>query len=285
MRLKAFVLVLVVALAAGVAACGDDETATTTAPLESCAVADLILVEPGFLTIATGDPAFPPWVIDDDPTNKQGFEAAVAYAVAAELGFADAQVKWVRTGFDEAIAVGSKNFDFNLQQYSITSERDEVVDFSIGYYTVQQALVAYADSAVLAAETAADLKGFKLGAAIGTTSLDYIEQVIEPATAAAVYDTNADAKAALDAGQVDALVFDLLTAYYITEVEIPEATIVGVLQAPGAAPEEFGLLFADGNSLVSCVNGALQALKDDGTLANLAAEWLVGAGDIKVITP
>ena len=284
MRTKIGVLLFVGILLLGLAACGDDDGAATTAG-GSCAPGDLALVDPGFLTIATGDPAFPPWVIEDDPTNKQGFEGALAYAIAAELGFSDEQVKWVRTGFDEAIQAGPKSFDFNLQQYSITAERDEVVDFSIGYYTVQQALVAYADSPVLNATTAADLKAFRLGAAIGTTSFDYIEQVIQPSTPASAYDTNADAKSALDARQIDALVFDLPTAFYITGVEIPEATIVGVLQAPGGEAEELGFLFADGSPLVVCVNRALQALIDDGTLAALQAQWIAGPGALKVITP
>jgi polar amino acid transport system substrate-binding protein len=285
MRVKIAILLFVAVLVAGLAACGDDAETTTSGAAATCTSEDPALAEPGFLTIATGEPAFPPWIVDDDPTNQQGFEGALAYAIAAELGFGAEQVKWVRTGFDEAIAPGPKSFDFNLQQYSITAERDEVVDFSIGYYTVQQALVAYADSPVVSANTAADLKAYRLGAAIGTTSFDYIEQVIQPSTRAAAYDTNADAKSALDAKQIDALVFDLPTAFYITAVEIPEATIVGVLEAPGGAPEEFGLLFADGSPLVSCVNAALQALIDDGTLATLQAQWIAGPGALKVITP
>ncbi len=279
---------LLLGMALVVAACGGDDEADSTdvAAAGECAVDDLELVTPGTLTVATGEPAFPPWVEgDDDPTSKEGFEAAVAYAIADRMGFADEQVEWVRTGFDEAIAPGPKSFDFNLQQYSISAERDEVVDFSEGYYTVKQSLVAYADSDVAAAETMADLAAYRLGAQIATTSLDYIEDVIQPETPAAVYDTNADAKAALDANQIDAVVFDLPTAYYITAVEIPEATIVGQLETPGDDPEELGLLFADGNPLVECVNVAIRSLKDDGTLAELEQQWLAQDGDIKTITP
>jgi polar amino acid transport system substrate-binding protein len=283
MRTRLGIAVLVV-FSLLVSACGDDDDAEGPDG-QGCAIEDLNLVEPGVLTIATGEPVFPPWMIDDDPTNQQGFEGAVAHAIAEEMGFAADQVEWVRTDFFEVISVGPKGFDFNIQQYSITAERDEVVDFSDGYYTVQQALVAYADSPVLGAATAADLKQYRLGAALGTTSFDYIEEVIQPDTPAAVYDTNADAKAALDAGQIDALVFDLPTAFYITAVEIPEAAIVGVLEAPGGEPEEFGLLFEDGNSLVTCVNAAIRALKAEGTLAALEAEWLIGGSDLKVITP
>jgi polar amino acid transport system substrate-binding protein len=267
-----------------IAACGGDTADTTTADGAGCGVDELELVQPGVLTVATGEPAFPPWVIDDDPTNQEGFEAAVAYAVATQLGFTPEQVTWIRTGFDEAVAPGPKDFDFNLQQYSITDERDEVVDFSVPYYITDQALVAFADSPVAAANTVADLKGFTLGAQIGTTSLDYIEEVIQPDTAPPVYDTNSDAKSALDAGQVDALVFDLPTAFFITAVEMPDTTIVGVLEASEEQADRFGLLFADGNSLVDCVNGALEALEADGTLDALAEEWLASEGEIKTIT-
>ena len=288
---KRFGTLLVIVLALVAAACGNDDggaattAGATTTVADECAVANLNLVEPGVLTIATGEPAFPPWVIDDDPTNKQGFEGAVAYAVAGKLGFGDDQVKWVRTGFDEAIAPGPKNFDFNLQQYSINAEREQVVDFSTGYYTVKQALVAYADSPIQSAETIADLKAYRLGAAQGTTSLNYIEDVIQPDEKASVYEDNSSAKLALDANQIDALVFDLPTAYYITAVEIPDASIVALLETPGTQPEEFGLMFAKGNSLVTCVDQALAELEADGTLAKYEQEWIVQAGDLKVIGP
>jgi polar amino acid transport system substrate-binding protein len=266
-----------------VAACGGGSSGSTVDPA-TCEIDQLELVQPGVLTVATGEPAFPPWVIDDDPTNQQGFEAAVAYEVATRLGFTPEQVTWVRTGFDEAIAPGPKDFDFNLQQYSITQERDEVVDFSVPYYVTDQALVAFADSPVTEADTVADLKGFILGAQIGTTSLAYIEEIIQPETAPPVYDTNSDAKSALEAGQVDALVFDLPTAFFITAVEIPEATIVGVLEESIYQADRFGLLFADGSSLAPCVDVHLRAMREDGTLDALAEEWLASAGEIKTLT-
>ncbi len=274
--LTALLMVLAV-----VAACGGDDDGAAGG--ESCEIDDLDLVTAGTLTIATGEPAFPPWVVDDDPTNKEGFEAAVAYAVAAEMGFSDDQVTWVRTGFNEAIAPGPKTFDFNLQQYSIDDQRDEVVDFSDPYYTVRQALVAYSDASIASANSVADLQSYRLGAQLGTTSFDFIEEVIEPSTPAAAYDDNVAAKAALDAQQIDGLVFDLPTAYYITGVEIPESTIVGQFESPGGAPEELGLLFAEGSSLVPCVNQALATLRDDGTLAALETQWLAQEGDIKTI--
>ncbi len=286
MRMRTVVvLALAVGLVAAACAAGEETATTPAAGAEACTPESLQTVEPGVLTIATGEPAFPPWVEDDDPASKRGFEAAVAYAVAGKLGYSDDQVKWIRTGFDEVIAPGPKDFDFNIQQYSITAERDEVVDFSVPYYITTEALVAFADSPVVQAETFGDLKGYKLGAAIGTTSLDFIEEVIQPDEPAAVYDTTADAKAALDAGQVDALVFDLPTAYYITAVEIPEATIVGQLEAPPGKSDQLGLLMAEGSPLKACIDDALEELRADGTLARLADEWLTLGGQIKTLTP
>ena len=279
----------------------DDTIASEAAsePTElACDVDSLPLKTEGTLTVATGEPVFEPWMVDDDPTNGEGFESALVYALAEQLGFAEGDVEWVRTGFDEAIAPGTKDYDFNIQQYSITPERDEVVDFSDGYYEVEQALVAAEDSSVADATSVADLQSARLGAAIGTTSLDYIEQVIQPEAQAQVFDDNAAAKAAFDAGQVDGLVFDLPTAYYITAVEIPDASIVGVLpredttaasesgasEAAGGA-EELGMLFEEGSELVPCVNQALAALRDDGTLDALEEEWLSRSGDIPTLTP
>ncbi|MBW3603920.1 MAG: ABC transporter substrate-binding protein [Actinobacteria bacterium] len=273
---------------------GDEEPASEPAATASCDVDDLPLTTEGQLTVATGEPVFEPWMVDDDPTSGEGFESALVYALADELGFAEGDVEWVRTGFDQAIAPGPKDYDFNIQQYSITEERDEVVDFSDGYYEVEQALVAAEDSPVAEASSVDDLASARLGAAIGTTSLDYIEQVIQPESQAQVFDDNAAAKAAFDAGQVDGLVFDLPTAYFITAVEIPDASIVGVLprestadgasEAAGGA-EELGMLFEEGSELVPCVNEALSALRDDGTLEALEEEWLSQSGDIPTLTP
>ncbi len=296
-RHLAAVVVLVLA-----AACGGDEgqpaddaadpgatqepttAATDATETAACEPESLPLYEEGKLTVATGEPVFEPWMVDDDPTNGEGFESALTYALAEELGFSEDDVTWVRTGFDEAIAPGEKDYDFNIQQYSISEERDEVVDFSIGYYEVEQALVGAADSPVADAQSVDDLKSARLGAAIGTTSLDYIEDVIQPDSEAQVYNDNAAAKAAFDAGQVDGIVFDLPTAYFITAVEIPEASIVGVLPRAGDEPEELGLLFAEGSELVPCVNEALQTLHDDGTIEALEEEWLNQGGDIPTLS-
>lgn len=277
-------LIGLLTLALLLTACLGDDAGTTDPNLgDSCAVEDLSLVTPGTLTVATGEPAFPPYVIDDDPSNKQGFEAAVAYAVAEEMGFTDDQVEWVRVGFNEAISVGPKTFDFNIQQYSITEEREEVVDFSDPYYETSQALVGYSDSPVVGASTTDELKDFKLGAQIGTTSLAYIEDVIQPNEPAAVFDDNVAAKSALDAQQVDALVFDLPTAYFITAVEIEGSEIIGVLETPDGSADFFGLLMQNESPLRNCVNAAIGRLRDAGTLDALAEEWMQSGGDIPTI--
>jgi polar amino acid transport system substrate-binding protein len=260
------------------------DTSDTSAAAGACAAEDLPLVEDGVLTVATGEAVFEPWAVDDDPTNGQGFEVALVYQLASELGFAEEDVTWVRTGFDEAIAPGDKDYDFNVQQYSINEERDEVVDFSDGYYEVEQAIVARADSDLASATSISELQDAQLGAAIGSTSLGYIEDVIQPSNEASVFDDNAAAKAAFDAGQVDGLVFDVPTAYYITSVEIPDATIVGVLPTEGTTPEELGLLFTEGSELIPCVNEALAALRDDGAIDTLQEEWLNQGGDIPTLT-
>ena len=245
-------------------------------------------VEEGVLTVATGETVFPPWMGAgeddfDDPTTGTGYEGALVFALAEELGFTADQVTFVRTGFDEVIAPGDKDWDFNIQQYSITADRDEVVDFSDGYYEVDQAIIGRADGPAASATSVADLKGLRIGAAIGTTSLDYAEEVIAPDEQVQVYDDNAAAKAAFDANQVDVIVFDVPTAYYITAAEITDASIVGVLPI-GGDPDELGMLFEDGNPLVECVNEALASLRDAGTLEALEAEWLTQGGDIPTLT-
>ena len=288
MRWRVLSVLLVLALVA--VACGDDDATTTTSgQAASCDVADLNLFTAGQLTVATGEPAFPPWVGTpdgdnfDEPESGVGFESALVYALAEEMGFTADQVVWVRTGFDEAIS-GPKNFDFNLQQYTISPERDEVVDFSDPYYSNAQALIAFPDNGIAGATTLADLQEARLGVQIGTTSLDYIEEIIQPNPDVAVYETTVDAKSALDARQIDGLVVDVATAYYITAVEIPGSIVVAAFAAPADSPDEFGLLFAEGNSLRDCVNAALATLRADGTLASLEDQWLVDAGGAVVIS-
>ena len=282
-RLLALLLTLAMVGAACSSESDDESSSDTTAAEASCDTADLPVKEEGQLTVATGDPVFPPWMENDDPTSNEGFESELVYLLAEQLGFAEDEVVWTSTGFDEAIAPGEKDFDFNIQQYGITEDREEVVDFSDGYYTVQQAIVAAPDSDIASAESLADLEDAKLGAAVGTTSLDYIDEVIAPSQEAAVFDDTAAASSALAAGQVDGLVYDLPTAFYITAVEIPDASIVGILPVVGEA-EELGMLFEDGSPLVPCVNEALAAVEESGDLAALQEEWLANGGETPTLS-
>jgi polar amino acid transport system substrate-binding protein len=232
----------------------------------ACAPDQLSLKNAGTLTIGTDKPAYPPWFIDDDPTNGKGFESAVAYAVAETLGFSKDQVKWVTVAFNNSFAPGKKDFDFNINQVSVKEERKAAVDFSDGYYEVNQALVAFADSPVASAKTVADLKNAKLGAQVGTTSLDFIKNVVAPSAEPLVYDDNNAAKAALTAKQIDGIVLDLPTAFYVSAVEIEGSKVVGQFASqPGG--EQFGLVLEKGNPLLACVNEALAALKSSGRLA------------------
>ena len=251
-------------------------TAAATEASDECSKENLTLVNPGTLTIGTDSPAYPPYFVDDDPTNGQGFESAVAYGVAKNLGFEPNEVQWVTVPFNSSYAPGDKTFDFDINQISITPKRQKAVDFSDGYYSVNQAVVALKDSPLAGATTLQELQAAKLGAQIGTTSLDYITAEVQPAERPYVYNDTNDAKSALQNGQIDAIVVDLPTAFYITAVEMPKAKIIGQLPASADA-EQFGLLFAKGNPLVTCANAALAQLKDSGELQGIQDEWLTGA--------
>lgn len=268
------------------AACGDDEKSSDTTAAADQTAAECVAgktVTDGTLTIATGEPAFPPYIINDaTPEDGQGFEAAVAMAVAAELGFDAANVTWIRTGFDEAIAPGPKDFDFNLQQFGITPERAEVVTFSQGYYTSSQAIFGLADSPAADATTLADLKGLKIGVAAGTTSLTYIEDVIQPDSEPFIFNDNAAAKQALDDNQIDAIVADLPTALYITAVEMEGTTVFG--QIEGSGTDQFGLLLSKDNPIATCVDLALTALKASGELEQITTTWMSEYLDAPVIS-
>jgi polar amino acid transport system substrate-binding protein len=250
---------------------------TSTAP-DPCAIDQLNLKTPGTLTIATDDPAYAPWYVSNDPSNGKGFESAVAYAVAKQMGFTAAQVKWVVEPFNKSYAPGDKDFDFDINQISITPQRAKAVDFSEGYYDVSQGVVALKDSG-LQLGSLDDLRTAKLGAQVGTTSLT-AAQSINPNVA--VFDDTSAAKQALNNGQIDALIADLDTALYISAVEIPGSEVVGQFETP-SDPEQFGLLFQKGNPLVACVNKAVEALHSDGTLDTLASKWLDKSANIPVL--
>jgi polar amino acid transport system substrate-binding protein len=280
-------LVLFAALLALVAAgCGSDEEATTTpaagtetAAADTCAKDQLNLVTPGQLTVATDNPGFPPWFEDAkgapwDPTTeptKRGYEAAVTYAVAEQMGFTDDEVTWVAVPFNNVFKPGPKDFDFDVNQVSFKPARDQAVDFSDSYYDVEQAVVTLKDSQFADATSLADLKGAKLGAQVGTTSYDAIVNVIQPDPDPAVFERNIDAITALKNGQIDGLVVDFPTSLYVTAVQVPNATVVGRLPA---GEEYFGLVFEEGNPLRDCVNEALAALHEDGTIEELQEEWI-----------
>ena len=263
-----------------------DEPSDDTADGELSAAAECAVgntLEDGVLTIATGEPAFPPYVLNDaTPEDGQGFEAAVAMAVAAELGFDADSVTWVRTAFDAAIAPGPKDFDFNLQQYTITPERAEVVDFSEGYYSASQAIFGLSDSAAAGATTLDDLKSLKIGVAAGTTSVTYVEDVIAPDNELLIFNDNASAKQALESNQIDAIVSDLPTALYITAVEIEGTTVFG--QIEGSGTDEFGLLLAKDSPLTPCVDLALAALRDSGELDQITQTWMSDFTEAPIIS-
>jgi len=231
-------------------------------------------VTDGKFTVATGEPAYYPYVIDDAPESGEGFEAAVAYAVAEELGFAPDDVVWVRSTFDEAIAPGPKDFDVNLQQFTILPERAENVDFSSPYYSTPQAIITVESSPAASATSIADLTDLLIGAQTGTTSFTTIEDVIKPTAGAQVFNTNDDAKLALENGTVDAIVVDLPTAFYLTGVELTGGVLLGQLPAAAGVSDEWGFVLAKDSALTADVTAAVDALREDGTLDAIADEWL-----------
>ncbi|GAA0500267.1 transporter substrate-binding domain-containing protein [Microbacterium aurantiacum] len=238
--------------------------------------ADEGYLTPGKLTIATGEIAYEPYVVDDDPASGEGFEAAIAYAIADELGFAPEDVEWVRTSFEAAIAPGPKNFDFNIQQYTITDERKQAVDFSSPYYSASQAVVGINGGAADGVDSIDGLKDLTLGAMAGSTSAQTIEDVIQPNVDPLLYGSNEDAVAAFNAGQFDAFVIDLPTAYLATAIYIDDSFIVGELPAGGVA-DEWGVVLGKDSPLTDRVSAAIDTLRDNGTLAEITDEWL-GAG-------
>jgi polar amino acid transport system substrate-binding protein len=286
---KRLALLAILALALVASGCGgdDDEAAgTTTAPTAdaACEKSQLTLVSPGKLTIGTDNPAFPPWFEGgtpegstweiNDPATGEGFESAVAYAVADKLGFSDDEVAWVVVPFNNSFKPGPKNFDFDINQISVTDERDQAVDFSDSYYDVNQALVGLNGTPIAEATSLADLKQYQLGAQIGTTSLGYINDSIQPDKDPRVYDTSNDVIAAINAKQIDGLVVDLPTAFFLVgSEEVKNGKVVGQFPSTGGQ-EHFGMLFQEGNSLRDCVNEALAELKSDGTLEQIQTEWL-----------
>ncbi|WP_182873230.1 ABC transporter substrate-binding protein [Microbispora sp. H10670] len=277
------------ALTLAAAACAPANDASTTASssagtsagastgADACAKESLKLTTPGKLTIGTDKPAYEPWFKNDDPSSGQGFESAVAYAVAGQLGFTRDEVAWTVVPFDSSFAPGPKQFDFDVNQISITPERAKAVDFSQGYYTVKQGVVALEGGKYASATSLADLKDAKIGVQAATTALQAVQAVIQPAEDPSVFNQQVDAITALKNKQIDAIVVDLPTAFYVTAAQVKGSKIVGQFAATGGEPEEFGLLFQKGSSLVSCVDKALGELRSSGELAKIEGEWLTAA--------
>ncbi|RIJ77883.1 amino acid ABC transporter substrate-binding protein [Nakamurella silvestris] len=257
---------------------------TASALPADCVPASLATKTAGKLTIATSEPAYEPWMVDNDPTNGKGLESAVAYAVADKLGFAKGDVTWIRVGFDEAISPAPKKFDFDINQFTISAKRAESVDFSSGYYDVTQTVITVKGSPIEGKTSLADLKGAKLGAMIGTTSLDAIAATIAPTSEPAVFKDNALAAQALQGGQIDGLVVDLPTAFYMTGAQLTDGLIVGQLPAVGDAGEQLGLVLEKDSAMTSCTTAAVDALRADGTLADLAAEWIADGASAPVLS-
>jgi polar amino acid transport system substrate-binding protein len=229
------------------------------------------LYQKGTLTVATDQPAYPPWFENNNPSNGQGYESAVAYAVAAQLGFTKSHVKWAYEPFNDSYAPGPKKFDFDINEISVTPQRAQAVTFSISYYADQQALVALKGTPIVTRHTPADLKGYVYGDQVGTTSLSFINSAIQPTATPKVYETLNDVKQALQTHQIAALVTDTPTAQYISSSEIPNSVMVAQFPSSG---EHYGLLFRKGNPLVTCVNKALTTLTSNGTLNKLAKKYL-----------
>jgi polar amino acid transport system substrate-binding protein len=263
---------------------GASPTGSSSPTSDACAKDKLALVTPGKLTIATDQPAYEPWFKNDDPSNGQGFESAVAHAVAEKMGFGHGDITWIRVPFAAAVAQGKKKFDFDVNQFSITETRKKAVDFSAPYYDVSQAVITTGKSKAASAKSLADLKGLTIGAQVGTTSYQAIGTVIQPTKKARVFNSNDDAKKALQNGQIDALVVDLPTAFYITAAELDDGKIVGQLPSGSGSVEQFGAVLDKGSALTPCVDKAVEALRSDGTLKKLEDQWLSQAGGAPVLS-
>jgi polar amino acid transport system substrate-binding protein len=271
--MKKLLLPLLLLAALIVVGCGSsDDTTGAVATADSCKPGELATKEKGVLTVATDKPAYPPYFEDDDPTNGEGFEGAVAYAIADQLGYPKAKVKWTVEQFNSSFAPGPKDFDFDVNEISITAPREKAVDFSAPYYTANQAVVALKDSDAAASESLEELRDAKLGVQIGTTSLEAAEEEIEPSSRPEVFNNSNDVVQALKNEQIDAVVVDLPTALYLTAVQVPAATVVGQFSAPGG--DQWGALLEKDSELTGCVSDAVEALESSGELEKITQRWM-----------
>jgi len=269
--LAAIVLVALLALAV-LAGCGSSKSDSSTTSAADCKPGQLPTHAKGVLTVATDDPAYPPYFEGDEPANGEGFESAVAYAIAKQLGYPAAKVKWTVEPFNSSFAPGPKDFDFDVNEISITAAREKAVDFSAPYYTANQAVVALKDSDAANAKSLADLKDAKLGVQIGTTSLEAAEEQIDPSSRPEVFNSSNDVVTALKNEQIDAIVVDLPTALYITAAQVPTATVVG--QFPATGGDRWGALLAKSSALTPCVSQAIGELRSSGQLDELTQRWM-----------
>jgi polar amino acid transport system substrate-binding protein len=269
--LAAIALLALLALAVLVG-CGESKSDSSTASASDCKPGQLPTHSKGVLTVATDDPAYPPYFEDDEPANGEGFESAVAYAIGKQLGYPPAKVKWTVEPFNSSFAPGPKDFDFDVNEISVTPAREKAVDFSSPYYTANQAVVALKDSDAAKATSLADLEDARLGVQIGTTSLEAAEEVIEPSSRPEVFNSSNDVVTALKNEQIDAVVVDLPTALYITAAQVPSATVVGQFPAPGG--DRWGALLAKGSALTACVSQAVEKLRGSGELDKLTQRWM-----------
>jgi polar amino acid transport system substrate-binding protein len=293
MTVAAMAAIAVLAASTGLAGCASEGSSSSSAAPAggtsssagaSCSNSAIQgqLFAKGQLTVATDKPVYPPWFVNNKPTNGQGYESAVAYAVAAQLGFSKSQVTWAYEPFDSSYAPGAKKFDFDINEVSYSAARAQVVTFSDSYYDVQQALVALKGSPIASKHTPADLKGYVYGDQVGTTSLAFINSQIQPTKTPKVFETLNDVKQALQTNQIAALVTDTPTAQFISSSEIKGSVMVAQFPSTG---EHYGLLFAKGNPLVTCVNKALATLKSNGTLGKLTAQYLKDFTSVPTIKP
>ena len=291
LRLLALAAAATVVATAG---CGTTSSApaTTSAAAASCAKSQLTLVKPGQLTVGTDNPAYPPWYAGgakssfwkiNDPSTGKGFESATAYAVAKQLGFSSSAVHWTYVPFNRSFAPGKKPFDFDINQISYTPERAKVVTFSKSYYDVNQAIVVLKGTKIASADSIAGLRPFKLGAQVGTTSYSFITSTIKPTTQPAVFPQNAGAVQALKNKQIDGLVVDLPTAFYVSAAQVPNSKVLGQFEGGGGGAGYFGMVFAKGNSLAACVDQALAKLRANGTLQQIQQKWLAKATGAPVL--
>jgi polar amino acid transport system substrate-binding protein len=276
---KSLAAMAAAAMLAVLAGCGSttETSSSTSVAAADCTPDKMQTHTAGELTVATDKPAYPPYFEDNDPTNGKGFESATAYAIADQLGYARSDVRWVTEPFNSSYAPGPKDFDFDVNQISITPARSEHVDFSAPYYTANQAVVAAKGSSAADATSLADLQDATIGVQLGTTSLDAVNSEIQPSTEPKVFNDSNDVVSALKESQVDALVTDLPTALYITAVQVPDATVVGQFPAPGG--DQWGALLAKGSPLTGCISSAIDDLRASGELQQIENRWMSQAAD------